>query len=141
MLSYSIRSSPDTILTTVSYVPLPITSNTYQTMSVSDVIPDADAWMSTEEQSLASMLLSEDQGHIFAAWTPGEHEDKKHALFEQVRAALAPIPAVFLSPAQDPGPWRCGWLQTPSSPPGADDSSAHPVHCAARCVPRALSPR
>ena len=77
-------TSSDPIITIVSNILHSITSNTTIDMSVSDVIPDAEAWMSTEEQSLASMLLSEDQGHVFAAWTPGEHEDKKHALFSQV---------------------------------------------------------
>lgn len=83
---YTVYSTfPDPIITIVSNISYSITSNTTITMPVSDVIPDADTWMSTEEQSLASMLLSEDQGHVFAAWTPGEHEDQKHALLAQVR--------------------------------------------------------
>jgi len=52
-------------------------------------LSDAAAWITPDEARLVGVLLAAGQAHAFAGWTPGAHEDKKHAFFEQVRAASA----------------------------------------------------
>ena len=48
-------------------------------------VVDAEAWMSDEEKELMGILMASGQEHLFAAWEPGQDEDKKHAFFDQVR--------------------------------------------------------
>ena len=52
-------------------------------LSATPGLEDVAQYATPKELALASMLLSLDQQHVFAAWSAGHHE-KKHDFFRQV---------------------------------------------------------
>jgi hypothetical protein len=50
-------------------------------------LEDVTSWANAEEISLIDLLLSEDQGHLFAGWKVGADVDAKRAFCAQVRIA------------------------------------------------------
>lgn len=80
-------------------------------------LSDAAAWITPDEARLVGVLLGAGQAHVFAGWTPGAHEDKKHAFFEQVRdreSARGDPPRL---PGARRPPWRVDARRAPRTPP------------------------
>lgn len=52
--------------------------------NMASIVPGFDS-LSKEDQDLASMLIKEDQGHLFSKWQATGDKEKINGFFEQVR--------------------------------------------------------